>query len=149
MTDLEFLDHAERLLSGVEISSDRLNDDTDADIDNQRTGGMVTLTFAKSSSTCKSPCTRCGWRPVVVVFITNLTACTGWTPRDRASFGSLSRATRQNRRGKTCLSSFDNLSGTTPRGEMGCSAKALFLNKSKSRLRSSVGGMALGFFPEL
>ena len=45
MTDLEFLDQAERLLAGVEISSDRLNDDTDADIDNQRTGGMVTLTF--------------------------------------------------------------------------------------------------------
>jgi hypothetical protein len=30
MTDLEFLDQAERLLAGVEISSDRLNDDTDA-----------------------------------------------------------------------------------------------------------------------
>jgi len=49
MTDLEFLDQAERLLSGVEISSDRLNDDTDADIDNQRTGGMVTLTFPNRS----------------------------------------------------------------------------------------------------
>ena len=32
MTDLEFLDQAERLLAGVEISSDRLNDDTDADM---------------------------------------------------------------------------------------------------------------------
>ena len=49
MTDLEFLDHAERLLAGVEISSDRLNDDTDADIDNQRVGGMVTLTFPNRS----------------------------------------------------------------------------------------------------
>ncbi len=49
MTDLEFLDQAERLLAGVETSSDRLNDDTDADIDNQRTGGMVTLTFANRS----------------------------------------------------------------------------------------------------
>ena len=49
MTDLEFLDQAERLLSGVEISSDRLNDDTDADIDNQRVGGMVTLTFPNRS----------------------------------------------------------------------------------------------------
>ncbi|WP_416546628.1 iron donor protein CyaY [Limnohabitans sp. DCL3] len=49
MTDLEFLDHAERLLSGVELSSDRLNDDTDADIDNQRVGGMVTLTFPNRS----------------------------------------------------------------------------------------------------
>jgi CyaY protein len=49
MTDLEFLDQAERLLAGVEISSDRLNDDTDADIDNQRTGGMVTITFPNRS----------------------------------------------------------------------------------------------------
>jgi CyaY protein len=49
MTDLEFLDQAERLLAGVEISSDRLNDTTDADIDNQRTGGMVTLTFPNRS----------------------------------------------------------------------------------------------------
>ena len=49
MTDLEFLDQAERPLAGVEISSDRLNDDTDADIDNQRTGGMVTLTFPNRS----------------------------------------------------------------------------------------------------
>jgi CyaY protein len=49
MTDLEFLDQAERLLAGVEISSDRLNDDTDADIDNQRSGGMVTLTFPNRS----------------------------------------------------------------------------------------------------
>jgi len=49
MTDLEFLDQAERLLSGVELSSDRLNDDTDADIDNQRVGGMVTLTFPNRS----------------------------------------------------------------------------------------------------
>jgi CyaY protein len=49
MTDLEFLDHAERLLAGVEMSSDRLNDDTDADIDNQRVGGMVTLSFTNRS----------------------------------------------------------------------------------------------------
>jgi len=49
MTDLEFLDQAERLLAGVETSSDRLNDDTDADIDNQRSGGMVTLTFPNRS----------------------------------------------------------------------------------------------------
>ena len=49
MTDLEFLDQAERLLAGVETCSDRLNDDTDADIDNQRVGGMVTLTFPNRS----------------------------------------------------------------------------------------------------
>ncbi len=49
MTDLEFLDQAERLLAGVESSCDRLNDHTDADIDNQRVGGMVTLTFPNHS----------------------------------------------------------------------------------------------------
>ena len=49
MTDLEFLDQAERLLAGIEMSSDRLNDDTDADVDNQRTGGMITLTFPNRS----------------------------------------------------------------------------------------------------
>lgn len=49
MTDLEFMDQAERLLGGVEQACDRLNDDTDADIDNQRVGGMVTLSFANRS----------------------------------------------------------------------------------------------------
>ncbi len=49
MTDLEFMDLAERLLTGVEMSCDRLNDDTDADIDNQRVGGMVTMTFPNRS----------------------------------------------------------------------------------------------------
>ena len=49
MTDLEFMDQAERLLKGVEMSCDHLNDHTDADIDNQRVGGMVTLTFPNRS----------------------------------------------------------------------------------------------------
>ena len=49
MTDLEFLDHAERLLRAVELSCDRINEDSDADIDNQRVGNMVTLTFANKS----------------------------------------------------------------------------------------------------
>ncbi len=49
MTDLEYMDHAERLLAQVESSCDRINDETDADIDNQRVGGMVTLTFANRS----------------------------------------------------------------------------------------------------
>ena len=49
MTDLEFLDQAELLLWAVERACDRLNDETDADIDNQRTGGMITLTFANRS----------------------------------------------------------------------------------------------------
>ncbi len=49
MTDLEYLDHAERLLCAVELACDRINDSTDADIDNQRVGGMVTLSFANGS----------------------------------------------------------------------------------------------------
>ncbi|NDF45631.1 MAG: iron donor protein CyaY, partial [Betaproteobacteria bacterium] len=43
MTDLDFLDQAERLLQAVELACDRLNDDGDTDIDNQRVGGMITL----------------------------------------------------------------------------------------------------------
>ena len=49
MTDLEYMDRAEQLLKAVERSCDRINDDTDADVDNQRTGGMVTLVFANRS----------------------------------------------------------------------------------------------------
>ena len=49
MTDLEFLDRAESLLRALEQQCDRLNDDTDADIDNQRVGGMITLTFSNRS----------------------------------------------------------------------------------------------------
>ncbi len=45
MTDLEFLDHAEKLLLAVERSCDRINETSDADVDAQRSGGMVTLTF--------------------------------------------------------------------------------------------------------
>ena len=49
MTDLEFMACAERLLLAVEQNCDRINDSTDADVDNQRTGGMVTLTFRNGS----------------------------------------------------------------------------------------------------
>ena len=49
MTDLEYLDHAEALLRSVEAGCDRINDETEADIDNQRVGGMVTLTFGNGS----------------------------------------------------------------------------------------------------
>ena len=45
MTDLEFMDRAESLLARLEAACDRINDETDADVDNQRVGGMVTLTF--------------------------------------------------------------------------------------------------------
>lgn len=49
MTDLEFLDRAELVLKAVEETCDRVNDETAADIDNQRVGGMVTLTFSNKS----------------------------------------------------------------------------------------------------
>lgn len=43
------MDRAERLLLAVEQTCDRLNEETDADLDAQRSGGMVTLTFANRS----------------------------------------------------------------------------------------------------
>jgi CyaY protein len=49
MTDTEYLHHAEALLSAVEASCDRINDSSDADVDNQRVGGMITITFANRS----------------------------------------------------------------------------------------------------
>ncbi len=49
MTDLDYLNHAEKALAAIELACDRINDASDADIDNQRTGGMVTLTFANRS----------------------------------------------------------------------------------------------------
>lgn len=49
MTDLDYLNHAEKALAAVELACDRINDASDADIDNQRTGGMITLTFANRS----------------------------------------------------------------------------------------------------
>lgn len=49
MTDLEYLDKAEQLLLAVEQACDRFNDETDADIDAQRVGGMVTLVFSNRS----------------------------------------------------------------------------------------------------
>jgi len=49
MTDTEFMNLAEALLLAVERHCDRINENTDADIDNQRVGGMVTLVFANRS----------------------------------------------------------------------------------------------------
>jgi CyaY protein len=42
MTDLEYIDRAEALLASVEGCCDRINERTDADIDNQRSADMVT-----------------------------------------------------------------------------------------------------------
>ena len=49
MTDSEYLNQAEAALRAVEQACDQLNDHTDLDIDNQRVGGMITLTFADRS----------------------------------------------------------------------------------------------------
>ena len=49
MTDLDYLNHAEKALAAIEQTCDRINDTTDADIDNQRSGGMITLTFTNRS----------------------------------------------------------------------------------------------------
>jgi CyaY protein len=43
------MDRAEALLKAVEACCDHINDETEADVDNQRVGGMVTLTFANRS----------------------------------------------------------------------------------------------------
>ena len=49
MTDTEFMDRAETLLKRVEALCDHFNETTEVDIDNQRVGGMITLTFANRS----------------------------------------------------------------------------------------------------
>lgn len=49
MTDTEFMDRAESVLRAIEACCDRINEQSDADIDNQRVGGMVTLVFPNKS----------------------------------------------------------------------------------------------------
>ncbi len=49
MTDTEFMDRAESVLRAIEARCDRINDESDTDIDNQRVGGMVTLVFRNRS----------------------------------------------------------------------------------------------------
>jgi CyaY protein len=43
------MDQAEALLARIEQACDRINDETDDDIDNQRVGGMITLVFPNRS----------------------------------------------------------------------------------------------------
>jgi CyaY protein len=49
MTDLEYLDRAEALLAAVEASCDQINESSEVDVDNQRVGGMITLSFEDRS----------------------------------------------------------------------------------------------------
>lgn len=47
--DNTYLELAEAALKAIELACDRINEETDLDLDNQRVGGMVTLTFADRS----------------------------------------------------------------------------------------------------
>lgn len=49
MTDSDYMDRAEAALAAIERACDRINDATEADIDNQRVGGMITLSFPNGS----------------------------------------------------------------------------------------------------
>jgi CyaY protein len=49
MTDFEFLTQAELLLQAVERNCDQINESQSVDLDNQRVGSMVTMTFADRS----------------------------------------------------------------------------------------------------
>ena len=49
MTAPEYMDRAEKALAAIEQDCDRINDGTDADIDNQRVGGMITIVFGNGS----------------------------------------------------------------------------------------------------
>ena len=49
MTDLDYAERAEQLLLAIEQCVDLINEATDADIDSQRSGGLITLVFANGS----------------------------------------------------------------------------------------------------
>lgn len=49
MNDIEYQNLAEAALRAIELACDRINETSDVDLDNQRTGGMVTLTFVNRS----------------------------------------------------------------------------------------------------
>lgn len=49
MTDIEYMDRAEAALAAIEQGCDRINEASDADLDNQRVGGMITISFQNGS----------------------------------------------------------------------------------------------------
>ncbi|RZL63192.1 MAG: iron donor protein CyaY [Variovorax sp.] len=49
MTDPKYMDRAEAALAAIERACDEINDTTDADVDNQRVGGMITISFPNGS----------------------------------------------------------------------------------------------------
>ena len=90
MTDNEFMNLAEALLLSVEQHCDRINESTDADIDNQRVGGMVTLVFANRSQiviNLQKPLHEVWLATAVAVTTIATTVKPGWTPRAKAIFG--------------------------------------------------------------
>lgn len=49
MTDTEYMDRAEATLAAIEQACDRINEETDVDLDSQRVGGMITIVFRNAS----------------------------------------------------------------------------------------------------
>ncbi|OYU46170.1 MAG: iron donor protein CyaY [Burkholderiales bacterium PBB4] len=49
MTELEFMSRAEVALQAIEACCDQMNARLDVDVDNQRSGNMLTLTFANGT----------------------------------------------------------------------------------------------------
>ncbi|MGJ7612319.1 MULTISPECIES: iron donor protein CyaY [unclassified Variovorax] len=49
MTDIEYMDRAEAALSAIERGCDGINDASEVDLDNQRVGGMITISFENGS----------------------------------------------------------------------------------------------------
>ena len=100
MTDLEYMDRAEQLLLAVEQCCDHINDTTDADVDSQRTGGMITLTFPNGTQIIINQ-----QKPLHEIWMaTSLTASSGKTAKARASFLLASAAMPQHKQAwRLCL----------------------------------------------
>ncbi len=49
MNSPDYMSRAEAALAAIERDCDRINDETDVDLDNQRSGGLISITFANKS----------------------------------------------------------------------------------------------------
>ena len=109
MTELEYLDLAEAVLQAVESACDRINDETDADIDNQRTGGMVTLSFENRSQIIINL-----QKPLQEIWMAARAGGFHYkTPRARANFLPTCRATPASRPAGPCVSVLEQVQDTT------------------------------------
>ena len=100
MTDQEFMDRAESLLHAIEQCCDRINDQGEVDIDNQRVGAMVTLVWPNRSQIIVNL-----QKPLHEVWMTAATIfagarASGRTPKGRASFLTCSAVTPLRRPGR-------------------------------------------------